>query len=120
MIHKDELPLLTQDKSAADIALLYEAMDDARIIFRESCRRYILDFIPDWASEDEPYECDFTTTLYNLIGEPFMETNIYGIWREREGDSEYVRFATDMDDEASIDYFRDEELLQLIEQLDKS
>jgi len=120
MIHNDELPLLTQDKSAADIALLYEAMDDARIIFRESCRNYILDFIPDWASENEPYECDLFTELDDeFSGRSWLNSTICAIWRVGEGDIKDVAFNVE-GDEVSIDYFKDEELLQLIEQLEKS
>ena len=116
MIRYEELPLLTQDKSLADISLMYEELEDKRTIFRESCKNFILDFIPDWASEDEPYECDLFTEWEGLGGFSFRN-NITAIWRD---ENRNLVFDTEKEEEAVIDYFQDEELLQIIEQLDKS
>jgi len=112
MIQYDELPFLTENKDASEIALMYEDLCDKRTIFRESCKNFIFDFIPDWASEDDPYECDlcFETCL-----ECWKTQSINAIWRDENGN-----LAFDIDNGVGVDYFRDEELLQIVEQLDKS
>ena len=109
------LPYLTEDKTISEIQLMYEEMDDKRIIFRESCKNFIDNFVPDWATEDEPFDCDLFTELYNFAGEPWIKNNITEMWRDEDRN---LVFGVD-GDEIHIDYFRDEELLQLVEQISK-
>jgi len=115
MIQYDELPFLTENKDASEIALLYEDLCDKRTIFRESCKNFIDDFISDWATEDEPYDCDLFTEIYDQLGQPWIKNNVTAIWLDFNGNSLfYVN-----DEEVDINYFRDEELLQIVEQLSK-
>lgn len=118
MIQYDELPFLTEDKTPEEISLLYEDFDDARIIFRESCKAFIDDFVPDWAYEEEPFDCDlFIDCCVNEIGKPLFVANIIGIFRD---ENRNLVFVIDKDEQQYINYFREQELLQIVEQLSES
>ena len=116
MITYEMLPYLTENKTVPEIQLMYEEVDDKRIIFRESCKNFIDNFVPDWASEDKPFECDYFTEMTNFAGEVIMSYNITAIFRD---ENKNLVFDTDGDD-VHVDFFRDEELLQLVEQISKS
>lgn len=116
MIQYDELPFLTEDKTPEEIALLYEDLCDKRTIFRESCKNFIDNFVPDWAIEDEQFDCDLFTEMYDQLGQPWIRNNIIQIWRD---ENRNLVFSID-GEEVYIDFFRDEELIQIVEQLSKS
>ena len=116
MIQYDELPFLTEDKTPEEISLLYEDLCDKRTIFRESCKNFIGNFVPDWATEDERFDCDLFTELDNYVGEPWIRNNITQMWRDENRNLAFDNDGEEMD----IDFFQDAELLQIVEQLSKS
>ena len=114
MVTLEDLLHRTQGKSVADLQMMYEDLVDARTMFRESVKNYILAAIPDWANEDTPYECDIFVEMYNSVGEPWIRNNITAIWRDEYG---YLMLLID-DGEQLVDYLHDEELMQLIDKLE--
>lgn len=115
MITYEELDHLIKTE-VPQIQMLYEDLDDARIIFRESCKRFIDDFIPDWSTEDERFDCDLFIEMYDHLGNLVLKDNIAEIWRDKNRD---LVFTTETGGEVDIDYFRDEELMQIVDQLSK-
>ena len=59
MISYEDLPHLTQGRSVADIQLMYGTLDDARIIYRESCKNKLLEFLKEEkTTEEHPFKLD--------------------------------------------------------------
>lgn len=116
MIHIDELPLLTQNKSVADISLLYEDLDDKRIIFREACRQFLSRFLMD-TDDEHPYECDIVLEPEEAIGlSSLLMPHLVRMWQEpTEG---WISFEID-GQTYDFDGIRDNELLQIIEGISK-
>ena len=116
MITYEDLPHLTQGKSVAEIQLMYETLDDARIIYRESCRNRLIDFLKkENATEEHPFklEMDLDSGMeYFMPG--IGTTKLTALWL----DDDNVWFDLDYVDGGSIDTLNDYELLQIIDELE--
>lgn len=99
--------------SMDDLKLMFDVMTEHRTAFRETCKDYIDFFVPDWAVEEEHFDCDLFAETYDQLGQPYIKYNITGIWRD---ENQNLVFSLD-GEEVYIDFFRDEELLQLAGQL---
>ena len=114
MIHNDELPLLTQNKSAADICLMYEDLDDKRLIFRESVRNFLSRFLMD-TDEEHPYECDITLDYPDGFGLSSLDyPHLKMMWQEPSEGTIYFAISGYCDC-GGFDSMRDDELMKIIE-----
>ena len=116
MITYEELPRLTQGKSVAEIQMMYADLDDARIIYRESCRNRLIDFLKKENADDEhPFELELELDSgmeYFMPG--IGKTKLTALWL----DNDNVWFNLDYADNAPIEALNDYELLQIIDELE--
>ena len=115
MIHRDELPFLTQNKTLTDIQFMYEDLDDKRIIFRESCKNYLLEKLKEY-DEENPLKCKFELDCGVMCAIPELQTATIQSMCVEEGDVFLVSNGCGPYD---LDVLNDYELEQLIELISK-
>ena len=121
MIHRDELPFLTQNKTLIDIQFMYEDLDDKRIIFRESCQNYLLNRLKEIGKREDNcvvFRCNYEVDCGQEALPEFQTSTITCIWEEDEYPG-IVYIALNGTMPMDLDGLDDYELEQLIEQISK-
>jgi hypothetical protein len=115
MIKYEDLPYLTQGKSVAEIQLMYETLDDARIIFRESCKNKLIEFLnKENATEEHPFRLDLELESDKECFMPGIgKTVLTALWVDNNDVWGEFDFGTYM-----LEALDDYELLQIIDKLE--
>ena len=88
----------------------------AESLFRMQCRAFILSKLKD-TSEDKPFQCNIRIELADPMTCRVIDTAvIIGMWQEDE-EIYFVEEGEDWLCPHSMDYYRNAELLQIVEQL---
>ncbi len=107
---------LIHNKTAEQISHYYEQLGWIRLIFRESCRNYLSRTLMD-NDEEHPFECDIVLEQEDAFGLSTLEMpHLTKMWQDpSEG---YLHFEMEGYDDMDFDSLRDEELMQIINELE--